>query len=243
MATSSLCGTATPASMTKQDLQAPYPNSILPSSSVTRNQDGSISDVSLNSHVKSLSSAGLIPVRPDMDKLQGGDPVNDPSAPLAKYVQKENAFLNAVKAEYCFYESRYRYALNNLLDSVAQASLPASNNQPSQSQFEVYLPITKTLNQKLNDLTQVVNAVANLRYSLSRTDNKSINDINMTLSKRAADLKAQGAILESDGAAADLRKRMVEYTKEKNRATNNLLTLYAVLNIVAIGVLVTLSRT
>ena len=65
----------------------------------------------------------------------------------------------------------------------------------------------------------------------------------MTLSKRAADLKAQGANLESDGAAADLRKRMVEYTKEKNRATNNLLTLYAVLNIVAIGVLVTLSRT
>ena len=229
--------------MTKQDLQAIYPNSILPSSAVTRNQDGSIADASLNSHVQSLSSAGIIPVRPDINKLQGGEPANDASAPLAKYVQHENAFLNNVKSEYCFYESRYRYALNSLLDSVAQASLPASNNQPSQSQFEVYLPITKTLNQKLNDLTQVVNAVANLRYSLSRQDNQSINDINQTLSKRAADLKAQAAILESDGAAADLRKRMVEYTKEKNSATNNLLTLYAVLNIVAIGVLVTLART
>ena len=229
--------------MTKQDLQAIYPNSILPSSAVTRNQDGSIADASLNSHVQSLSSAGIIPVRPDINKLQGGEPANDASAPLAKYVQQENAFLAGVQAEYCFYESRYRYALNSLLDSVAQASLPASNNQPSQSQFEVYLPITKTLNQKLNDLTQVVNAVANLRYSLSRQDNQSINDINQTLSKRAADLKAQAAILESDGAAADLRKRMVEYTKEKNSATNNLLTLYAVLNIVAIGVLVTLART
>jgi hypothetical protein len=36
---------------------------------------------------------------------------------------------------------------------------------------------------------------------------------------------------------------MVEYTKEKNNATSNLLTLYAVLNIVAIGVLVALART
>ena len=228
--------------MTTQDLQATFPNSILPGS-VTRNADGSISDTSLNAQIQSLSATGVIPIRPDVNSLQGGNAPNDPSSPLATYIQKENKFLNNVKTEYCFYETRYRYALKNLLDSVAQASLPAANNQPSQNSFEVYLPITKTLNQNLNDLTQIVNAVANLRYSLSRQDNSNINNINETLSKRAADLKAQAAILQSDGAAADLRKRMVEYTKEKNKATNNLLTLFFVLDIVAIGVLVTLART
>lgn len=243
MAQQGFCGNAaaTPASLTTQDLQAPYQNSILPSS-VTRNADDTISDASLKAHITSLQSSGVIPVRPNINTLQGGKSTNDSTSPLATYIQKENVMLGAIKAEYCYYEGRYRYALNRLLDSIAQSSLPAANNTNQQGQFEVYLPITKNLNRKLNDLTQVSNAIAQTRYSLSRQDNEQINSMNSEISSRSETLKEHAAILKSDTSAAELRKRMVEYSKEKNDATNNLLTLYAVLNIVAIGVLVALAR-
>jgi hypothetical protein len=237
------CGahSATPASLTTQDLQSPFQNSILPSS-VIRNPDGTLSDASLKAHITSLQSAGTLPVRPDIKTLQGGAPTNDPASPLALYVQKERTMLDSIKAEYCYYEGRYRYALNRLLDAVAQSSLPATNNTSQQGSFEVYLPITKSLNQKLNDLTQVSNAIAKARYSLSRTDNEQIQSMNNAIAARSETLKEHATILKSDTSAADLRKRMVEYSNEKNNATNNLLTLYAVLNIVAIGVLVSLAR-
>jgi len=244
MASSGICGNATPASMTTQELQAPFPNSLLPST-VSRTPDGIISDAAINAHITSLSSSGVIPVRPPIEQLQGGDKAGNPGSPIAVYIEKENKLLDNIKKEYCFYESRYKYALGVLVDSVAQASLPAQGTQSpqSQSRFEVYLPLTRNLNQKLNDLTQVINAIAIERYRLSRQDSQEINAINSTLSSRADDLRAQQKILTSDSSAAELRKRMVEYTKEKNNATSNLLTLYAVLNIVAIGVLVALART
>jgi hypothetical protein len=237
------CGgaAATPASLTNQDLQAPFQNSILPSS-VTRNTDGTISDASLKAHITSLQSSGLLPVRPNIKTLQGGIAANDIDSPLAVYIQKENVMLAAIKAEYCYYEGRYRYALNRLLDSVAQASLPAANNTSKQRQFEVYLPITKNLNQKLNDLTQVSNAIAQARYTMSRQDNDQINSMNSAISARSKTLKEHADILKSDTSVAQLRKRMVAYSNEKNDATNNLLTLYAVLNIVAIGALVAIAR-
>ena len=240
---SSICGAATPATMTTQDLQAPFPNSLLPTN-VSRNADGTIPEASLKAHINSLSSSGAIPVRPKVGTIEGGKVANNPNSPLAAYVTKENELLNKIKGEYCFYEGRYRYALNILLDSVSQASLPASGASPTgnQSKFEVYLPITRNLNQKLNDITQVINGIATERYKLSRQDSSEINNINQELSSRATDLQAQANILKSDSSAAELRKRMVEYTKEKNNATNNLLTLYAVLNIVAIGALVILAR-
>lgn len=244
MASSGICaGVATPATMTTQELQAPFQNSLLPTS-ISRTSDGLITDAALKAHITSLSSSGVIPARPPVQQLQGGEKAAQAGSPLAAYIQKENALLAQIKSEYCFYETRYRYALGVLVDSVSQASLPAQGSQSpqSQSRFEVYLPITRNLNQKLNDLTQVVNAIAIERYRLSRQDSQEINSINSTLSARAADLKAQQQILTSDASAAELRKRMVEYTKEKNTATNNLLTLYAVLNIVAIGVLVALAR-
>jgi len=240
---SSICGGATPATMTTQDLQATFEKSILPTN-VTRNTDGTITDASLKSHISSLSSSGVIPVRPQVGTIQGGTLANNPNSPLAAYIVKENELLAKIKQEYCFYEGRYRYALNVLVDSVSQASLPASGASPTgnQSKFEVYLPITRKLNQKLNDVSQVINAIAIERYRLSRQDSTEINSINQALASRAADLQAQAAILKSDTSAAELRKRMVDYTKEKNNATNNLLTLYAVLNIVAIGALVILAR-
>lgn len=239
---SGLCGNETPISMTTTELQSPFSNSILPSS-VARTSDGLITNESLKTHLSSLQGSGLVPVRPNINTIKGGVMANDPKSPLAEYIKKENDLINKIKAEYCYYESRYKYSLGVLLDSVATASMnPVATAIPGQSKFEVYLPITKALNQKLNDLTQVANSISIERYKLSREDNSNINSINDRLSSRASELQAQAKILASDGSVAELQKRMVEYTNEKNKATSNLLTLYAVLNVVAIGVLVVLAR-
>jgi len=240
---SGICGT-TATSYTTSELQAPFAGSVLPSGP-SRTSEGLITEAALRSHIDSLKSAGVIPVRPIMSQLPSGTDANDPKSPLAIYIQKDNALLNKIKVEFCFYESRYRVALNILLDSIAQASLPAPTGATTQStrQFEIYLPITKKLNEKLNDVTQISNAIAIERYALSRKDNQDINNINSQLASRAEELRAQQKILTSDVSKAELHKRMVDYTKEKNNATSNLLTLYAVLNIVAIGALVILART
>jgi hypothetical protein len=240
---SGICGT-TATSYTTSELQASFAGSVLPSGP-SRTSEGLITEAALRSHIDSLKSAGVIPVRPIMSQLPSGTNANDPKSPLAIYIQKDNALLNKIKVEFCFYESRYRVALNILLDSIAQSSLPAPTGATAQStrQFEVYLPITKKLNQKLNDVTQISNAIAIERYALSRKDNQDINNINSQLASRAEELRAQQKILTSDVSKAELHKRMVDYTKEKNNATSNLLTLYAILNIVAIGALVILART
>jgi hypothetical protein len=240
---SGICGT-TATSYTTSELQASFAGSILPSGP-SRTSEGLITEAALRSHIDSLKSAGVIPVRPIMSQLPSGTNANDPKSPLAIYIQKDNALLNKIKVEFCFYESRYRVALNILLNSVAQSSLPAPTGATTQStrQFEVYLPITKKLNEKLNDVTQISNGIAIERYALSRKDNQDINSINSQLASRAEELRAQQKILTSDVSKAELHKRMVDYTKEKNNATSNLLTLYAILNIVAIGALVILART
>jgi len=241
---SGICPTA-PSTYTTSELQATFPGSVLPSGPSRTTPDRLMTEDALKTHIASLKSAGVIPVRPIMEQLPSGTDANDPNTPLARYIQADNAFLNKIKAEFCFYEGRYRVALNTLLDNVASASLPSASGATanSQRQFEIYLPITKKLNEKLNDITQLANAVAIERYKLSRSDNQDINKINAQLASRAEELKAQQKILSSDVSKAELHKRMVEYTKEKNNATTNLLTLYAVLNIVAIGALVILART
>jgi hypothetical protein len=241
---SGICPTA-PSTYTTSELQATFPGSVLPSGPSRTTPDQLITEDALKAHIESLKSAGVIPVRPIMQQLPSGTDANDPNTPLARYIQADNAFINKIKAEFCFYEGRYRVALTTLLDNVASASLPSVSAAAanSQRQFEIYLPITKKLNEKLNDITQIANAVAIERYKLSRGDNQDINNINAQLASRADELKAQQKILSSDVSKAELHKRMVDYTKEKNNATTNLLTLYAVLNIVAIGALVILART
>jgi hypothetical protein len=243
---SGICPTPAPTDYDDSALGVTFSPSVLPNNP-SRIMSGPMkslmTDDALRSHIDSLKSAGIMPARPIMDQLPSGTNANDPKSPLAEYIVKDNAFIKKIQDEFCHYESRYRVALKKLLDNVASASLPGTALPNSQAQFEKYLVITKTLNQKLNDITQITNAITIQRYRLARNEQGDINKINSDLASRADELRAQQKILTSDVSKAELHKRMVDYTKEKNNATTNLLTLYAVLNIVAIGALVILART
>jgi len=133
---------------------------------------------------------------------------------------------------------RYTQALSQLITAITNGTTAETDTSSDNS----LLNITIKLNQNLNDLTQMVNAIAIQRYTLSRQDGDAINSMNATLSARSEELQRQSVILKADSSAAELRKRMVDYTKEKNDSTTNLLTLYAVLNVIAIGALVIIAR-
>jgi hypothetical protein len=58
------------------------------------------------------------------------------------------------------------------------------------------------------------------------------------ISENQPKLLEQNRIISSKTPLTDLKKQMVKYSEEKGRYSDNLLKLYSVLNIVAIGLLI-----
>jgi hypothetical protein len=106
----------------------------------------------------------------------------------------------------------------------------------------MYLAKSKEFNIKLNDLIQISNYIASKRASDASEQSDKVNALNTEISSTFDVLKQHQQILSSENATADLRKRMVEFSEEKNRSANNLLQLYGALNIVAIGLLLYIYR-
>ena len=65
----------------------------------------------------------------------------------------------------------------------------------------------------------------------------TINDLNDQINNYFKILQGHAAILKKEVPAVEIRKRMVEYTKEKANANRNLLSFYFFLDIVALGIL------
>jgi len=57
----------------------------------------------------------------------------------------------------------------------------------------------------------------------------------------AEDVNQQYRILTRETAREEKNKRLIEYTTEKNNANTNLLTLFGILNVVAIGIIYTIA--
>jgi len=220
-------------SLTDTELDATYGtgNSLLSaiSGSTPRDSTGMLTSSALSSIMTRLKSSGAVP-------SASGTTV--PSAEAL--AQQQSAFLTAVKAEYCFYYSRYVNALDRLFSAIAAAYANQGANQ--NGPVNTYLSKTQTLNSRLNDLTQIVNAVA--EDSLAATTNMSadIETYNQKINELKAKLTEQNAILNSSEATMQLNKQMVKYTEEKARRSDNLLQLYGFLNVVALGLLVYVYR-
>lgn len=230
-------GTGSVPAFTPEELRAPFPNGVL--DEVPELQNGLASEDYLKQKVALLESQGRLPraTRPqETQKTPFGAP--ESKDPLKEFVDKENEFQQALKAEYCHYESRYFSALDGFLQSVSDASLKGQ----SQATVQARLDLARSLNQKLTVLTQLVNAISKYRYQSSSGFQQQINSLNVNLKDRQKELAAQAEILQRETAAADLHKRQVEFTLEKNKANQNLLTLYGVLNIVALGMIFYIAR-
>jgi hypothetical protein len=220
-------------SLTDSDLNTQYGDNIkhglLPSSpygASDRSGDGLLLDSTLKQIVSSLKSQGI---------LSNGNSDNADT-----YVIKQKAFLSSIKDEYCFYDSRYKYALQKLLNAVQQGY--QANTGDTQQAIQTYLQYTQRLNQKINDLTQIINAITNDMINGTNEIDKQIKEFNKEVQEKQKQLDKQNKILSSQSAATTLNKEMVQFTEKKNKYTNNLLNLYGFMNIVALGLLIYVYR-
>ncbi len=236
---SSFCGgTGQPPAMTVTELREEYPNGILPSG-LPNMESGLASEDWIADYVKQLMNQGRVPIATKASEVQT-NMFDSPETkdPLTAFVEKEKALQESIKKEYCHYEKRYFAALDGFLNALSDASLRGQ----SQSVVQQRLDQTRTLNQKLTLLIQITNGISKYRYQDSGKFQTDINSLNDKLKARQKQLMEQNRILQKEGAAADLHKQMVSYTVEKNKANTNLLTLYGVLNITALGIIFYISR-
>jgi hypothetical protein len=132
----------------------------------------------------------------------------------------------------------------NLLNSISQSSLSndAASKESSQALITNQLSTVTILNSKCNLIIQITNGISKYRYTQSQKYETQINNLNKSLSDKGAQLQAQADILNSQTALADVRKRMVDYTVEKNKSNQNLLALYGFLNLIALGIIVYIAK-
>lgn len=230
-------GSGSVPSLSQDELRAPFADGILPPS-LPPMQNGLAAEEWIQQYVQQLDASGRLPKPVEAKKVQSnmfGSP--EEKDPLAGYTDKEKAFQDAVKSEYCWYERRYFTALDMFLNSVSNASFRGQTEAVG-----ARLDLAKLLNQKVTLLTQIVNGIAKFRFAQHTRFQGDINNLNSGLKERQKQLLEQANILSRETAAADLHKHMVSYTIEKNKANQNLLTLFGVLNILAIGMVYYIAR-
>ena len=233
----SFCG-AEATSLTDSDLKATYGSltqpGLLPQEgfpSDARDERGILKEEYVKQAVKSMISSGNVPATTAMKATDDS---------IKAYMAKDALFIESLKKEYCFYDARYRYALQQLIGKL-QAGYTDTNQQKEQS-VQNYLQVTQVLNQRLNDLTQITNEIKTTRIQATKEQSSNINALNAKFLSRSAKLAHQNKILSSQEATTLLYKDMVKYTKEKANSSNNLLSLYSFLNVVALGLLFYLYR-
>lgn len=200
---------------TDTELLASYQNGLLPAE-LTENNDSHdpkekrvLTQVYLDTIIKNIKHK--IPTQQDHSEA----------------VQK---FLQSIHEEFQFYSIRYHCALDKLFKMLA--------NQSSMDNEKKALQITIILNSRLNDLTQIINEITKYMLSFSTKMKQDISTFNDTIQQQQQKLENQNELISSTEASSTIKKKMVKYTEEKARRTDNLLKLYSVLNIVALGLLV-----
>jgi hypothetical protein len=139
--------------------------------------------------------------------------------------EKLSGFLGDVKRTYCVYEKLYRSSLNDLFSNL---SVAISDDK---------LKRAVQLNKKLLIIIAGVNRVDKFLKNQSVEFINEISAAKNTLESNTEKLKKHLSILEGKNAEVELHQRMAEYTEEKNRANRNLLSIYTLLNAVALGLI------
>lgn len=156
----------------------------------------------------------------------------DGAAAYAAYESKLKTFILGAKAEYCHYYSRYKYFLNAALEKIKLATSGILDNVA-----DTELTSAAEFNTRLIDFTMILNTLANTMSQRTGALASQTNNLNTEIATNFQRLQAQADILKSEAPAAELKRRMVDFTKEKAKATNNLLSLYFFLDVVALGML------
>jgi hypothetical protein len=215
--------------LTDSELSQTFGNGVIqgllpssPSGASDRDVNGMLNQSVVQSIVTSLKSSGVIPV----PKFGNTD----------LFITKQAELLKNIQAEYCFYESRYKYALDKLFNTINLGYM--NNTGDAQAAIQNYLGTTQALNKQLNDLTQIINGVTDDMLATTTNLENEIKAFDKQISEQRAKLNTQNKIISSSQAVTKINKEMVKFTEQKAKYSTNLLGLYSFLNIVALGLLV-----
>lgn len=228
-----ICPTET-RNFSDQDLMA-LPSNSFSNVTLGTDENGIILPDAMNRYIESLVSAKRLPASPNLNSAVAAD-----FNPVTDYAAKMKVVITQLRTEFCYYDSRYRFAINKWMNLITDGTYRQEANATGQlnQNIQKYVNISGQLNEKMNLLIQLTRAISNSQYSSSRDKQEEIELLNTQFNERYASTQAQATKLSDLTNVEGTRKRMVEYTQEKARATDNLLSLYAFLNVVALGVLV-----
>jgi hypothetical protein len=149
---------------------------------------------------------------------------------------------NKIYTEYCFYYVRYQFILASLLNDAISLTSAQVNGTP----FQTKKASTQLINMKLNQIIQVLQSLMKSRaLSLEKfygAGAGSVNQLNTHLTQVSTSLQNHSRLLSKNNLTQDIQASMIEYTKEKNASSTNLLAIYGFMNIVAVGLLFYLYR-
>lgn len=194
----------------------------VPNGASERDDKGKLLQTTVSTIITNMKSRGIIP--------------SSTGSTAELFIKKQQVLIQNLQAEYCFYESRYTYALQKLFTSISSGYLSGSTE--NKATVDSYLSKTKILNTRLNDLTQIMNGVTENMLLTSDSIANEIEQFNARIKVQKAKLDAQNKIIMTGDTTTNIRKEMIKYTEEKAKYTDNLLNLYSFLNIVALGLLV-----
>ena len=238
---SSVCKT-TPAITNEIELRKPYPNPIMPTNQLERNSnDQRLTNAAMENLYSKLVSQGKLVSNDRYKQLLNAVANQTDKAVQQKTLesvgQQEKQTMTDLQNEFCYTFVRYRYALEDLFDTLTRTSSGSSLTPAQRKTIEEKIAVTKDLNTKLNDIIQFTNFLSTKRASEMRSQNSNINILNESLKDIYGRLQQQNEMLRQETSITDFRQRMVQFTEEKNQSAASLLSLYGFLNLVALGLL------
>jgi hypothetical protein len=213
---------------TESDLLQVFPYGIATNTIAVDIKTKTMSKSALNDHINQLKAAGYIPetqINPrtglvDMDKKTASD----------------TKFHNDVQSEYCYYESRYLYAMKKFLEYAT------SLNKDDVKKAKRMLAVSQDLNLKVNSILEITNILGNNRTESCNILKNKITGTNDAITTTSRQVKNHYSLLSRDNAVVETQKQMIIYTKEKNDAIMNQISLFTILNAFAIGAIFAIVR-
>lgn len=179
-----------------------------------------ISSQSLQAYVQSMQNASKIP----------GQYPN-----FEDQMKNDKNFYDTIRKEYCFYESRYATSLDQFL-------LLASQENKKSDDVDKWLNKTIELNKRLNSLLEILNYISNDRASRVNQRNPKLDEANKALHGKIKLLQEQQVFLQSSDVHTRTQEEMMRYSAEKSKAMNVQIMFFVVLNVIAIGTVLTVYK-
>jgi len=139
--------------------------------------------------------------------------------------QRNAELKTSFNSEYCFYDTRLKYAHKTFFTSASLKEVPSNN------ELVVYK------NSIITKLTLKELILKQIASRFFQNDVTTIESFRGSMALSDNDITTEHTGLTNARRKSQLNKRMVAYTLEKNNANQNLLTLFGILNVVAIGII------